>query len=310
MPTLLNRLVRAVGLAVALVLAGTALVLGWDWLKVVGPPRLYPRYLAIGFLEAFLAGYFVVLMAAALAVVISGMVVWRSRSRVNTGSLAAFVWVNRSWAGLGGGVAAAVWLSWIHRLPSLPHQFARPASPLDEILIVVIGGSSASGRPLRRLALRRDDRRSRATKSDTVTSLPSQDPGREGGHAGGNAPEARPFDRGGPTHSSFSPDTTSFSLGFLGRTAWRTILTNGHLGMAETWLERAGRFSPLYTLVRENLEKHRVSVIPRAVVRRHGNDRRPPCLYAGRSKMQSWRTFTAVSKRSSPTASGSAACRS
>ena len=30
----------------------------------------------------------------------------------------------------------------------------------------------------------------------------------------------------------------------------------------QVWLERAGRCSPLYTLVRENLEKHRVSVIP------------------------------------------------
>ena len=146
MPTLLNRLVRAIGSAMALVLAGTVFVLGWDWLKVIGPPRHYPRYLAIGFLEAFLAGYFIVLTAVVLAMVILGSVVWRSRSR----SKAA------RWLLLCGSIvlglvmaeaAAAVWLSWIHRLPSLPHRFAEPAHPDDEILIVVIGESSALGVP-------------------------------------------------------------------------------------------------------------------------------------------------------------------
>ena len=39
--------------------------------------------------------------------------------------------------------AAAAWLSWIHRLPTFPHRFVEPASPHDEILIVVIGESSA-----------------------------------------------------------------------------------------------------------------------------------------------------------------------
>ena len=60
MPSLLNRLVRAAGSAAASVLIGTVLVLGWDWLKIIGPPRPYLRYLAVGFLEIFLAGYFVV----------------------------------------------------------------------------------------------------------------------------------------------------------------------------------------------------------------------------------------------------------
>ncbi len=39
---LARSLVRAAGLAAALVLIATALVLGRDWLNVIGPPRLYP----------------------------------------------------------------------------------------------------------------------------------------------------------------------------------------------------------------------------------------------------------------------------
>ncbi len=146
MPTLLNRLVRAAGSAVALVLMSTVILLGWDWLKAIGPSYDYPRYLAIRFLEVFLAGYFVVLTAAALGVVILGSVVWRSKSRSKAGR----------WLLLCGSIvlglvmaeaAAAVWLSWIHRLPALPHRFTGPAHPGDEILIVVIGESSALGVP-------------------------------------------------------------------------------------------------------------------------------------------------------------------
>ena len=68
----------------ALVFSGTVFMLCWDWLKVIGPPRDYPRYLAIGFLEAFVAGYFVVLTAVMLAVAILGSIVWRSRSRAKS----------------------------------------------------------------------------------------------------------------------------------------------------------------------------------------------------------------------------------
>ena len=42
MPTLINRLIRAAVWAAALVFAGTALVLGFDWLKVVAPPSFIP----------------------------------------------------------------------------------------------------------------------------------------------------------------------------------------------------------------------------------------------------------------------------
>ena len=38
MLTLQNRLIRAAGLGAALMFGGTALVLSWDWLKVIAPP--------------------------------------------------------------------------------------------------------------------------------------------------------------------------------------------------------------------------------------------------------------------------------
>ena len=146
MPTFLYRLVRAAGSAVALVLAGTTIMLAWEWLKTIRPPTDYPRYLAIGILEVFLAGYSVLLTAVALAVVVLGSVVWWSQSRSQTARW--LLLCGSIVLGLGmAETAAAVWLSWIHRLPSLPQQYTRPAHPYDEILIVVIGESSALGVP-------------------------------------------------------------------------------------------------------------------------------------------------------------------
>ena len=63
MPTLLNRLVRAAGLAMALVLMGTSWCLvGTGSRSLVHLVSICGIWL-IGFLEAFLAGYFVVLTA-------------------------------------------------------------------------------------------------------------------------------------------------------------------------------------------------------------------------------------------------------
>ena len=152
---------------------------------------------------------------------------------------------------------AAIWLSWTHRLPSLPRQFTEPARPGDES----DRGHrrvECSGRSLRRLALRRHDRRSRTPKGDSIAPLPRRDPGGEGGHAGGDAPEARPFDQ--------RPDALIVFSGhneFLARFSLSTRVAYysdeqsfWHRG---AWLERAGQFSPLYRLILENLEKHRVT---------------------------------------------------
>ena len=149
MPTLLNRLVRAAGLAVALVLAGTALGAGLGLAQGRRlHPVIYPRYLAIGFLEVFLAGYFVDPDGwSRCAASFQRCVVWRSWSRVETGPLVAFVWVNCSRAGLGGGVlrqSGSPGFTVCRRCHSISPS---PTQPADEILIVVIGESSALGVP-------------------------------------------------------------------------------------------------------------------------------------------------------------------
>lgn len=146
MPTLLNRLIRAAGLAAALVLVGIASVLGWDWLKVVAPPRLYPRYLTIGLLEAFLASYFMILAVATLGMLVSAAVVWRSSSKSIPGRcllLSGSIFLGLIFA----EGAAAIWLFQLHRLPVLPRHFAHSAHSAAEIRIVVAGGSSALGVP-------------------------------------------------------------------------------------------------------------------------------------------------------------------
>lgn len=146
MPTLLTRLIRTAGLAVALMFVGTASVLGWDWLKVIAPPRLYPRDLAIGLLEAFLASYFVIVPVATLGMLVSATVMYRSASKSTPGR-----WLLLCGSTVLGVLfaegAAAIWLSKLHALPALPRHFVQPARPVDEILIVVAGESSTLGVP-------------------------------------------------------------------------------------------------------------------------------------------------------------------
>jgi hypothetical protein len=260
MPTSLNRLMRAAGLAAILVLMGTALVLGWDWLKVVAPPRLYPRYLTIGLLEAFLASYFVFLAFATLGVLISAAVVWRSASVSRSGR-----WLLLSGSILLGLIfaegIAAVWLLQLHRLPELPRHFAQPTHSADEILIVVAGGSSALGVPYdgwlsvgaiiqhelqKVIPSRRFRIEMLAEKGATLKVM------HEKLAALTERPHAIVIFCG---HNEF---LSRFSL------ADRVVYYSDERleQRGQVWLERAGRCSPLYTLVRANLEKHRVSVIP------------------------------------------------
>ena len=79
-----------------------------------------------------------------------GSSVWRSQSRIQErGRAGCFYAVLTAFIGLIlAEAAAAVWLSWIHSLHRLRHiGFTGPAHPGDEILIVVIGESSALGVP-------------------------------------------------------------------------------------------------------------------------------------------------------------------
>ena len=259
MPTLLNRLVRIAGSAAGLVLAGTTIVLGLDWLKAIRPPRDDSRYLAIAFLEVFIASYVVVLTAVAVALVILGSVVWRSQSRPKTAR----------WLLLCGSIilglvmaeaTAAIWLSWIHRLPSLPHRFTAPAQPGAEILIVVIGESSALGVPY-----------------DGWLSI-----GTIVGRELQKAIPARHFRVEILAEKGATLEAMHLKLARLTRRPDAIIVFSGHneflarfslssrvtyyfdertFRQGGAWLELAGRFSPLYRLALENLEKHRVSVM-------------------------------------------------
>ena len=259
MPTLLNRLVRITGSAAGLVLAGTAIVLGLDWLNAIRPPHDDSRYLAIAFLEVFLASYLVVLTAVAVALVILGSVVWRSQSRFKAARwLILCVSIVLGLAMAEG--AAAVWLSWIHRLPTLPQRFTRPAQPGDEILIVVIGESSALGVPYDGwlsigTIVGRELQKAIPARHFRVEILAEKGATLEAMHLKlarlTRQPDALIVFSG---HNEF---LARFSLS--SRVAYyfdeRTFRQGG------AWLELAGRFSPLYRLALENLEKYRVSVI-------------------------------------------------
>ena len=259
MSTSLNRLVRAAGLAAALVLVGTAIMLACDWLKAIRPPTDYPRYLAIRLLEVFLAGYSVLLTTVALAGVVLGSVVWRSRSRFKTAR----------WLLLCGSIvlglamsetAAAVWLSWIHRLPSLPQQFTRPAHPGDEILIVVIGESSALGVPYEDwlsvgTIVGCELQKAIPAHHFRVEILAEKGATLEAMHLKlarlTTRPDALIIFSGHNEFLARFPLSSRVAYYFDEQTSWQ----------GGTWLDLAGRFSPLHRLIRENLEKHRVSVM-------------------------------------------------
>jgi lysophospholipase L1-like esterase len=259
MLTLLDRLVRASGLAMVLVLAGTAIVLGRDWFKAIRPHNDYSQRLTIAFLEMLLAGYFVVLAAVAVAVVVLGSIVWRSRSRSRTAR----------WLLLCGSIvlglvtaeaAAAVWLSWIHRLPPLPHQFAGPAQPGDEIRIVVIGESSALGVPYDGwlsvgTIVGRELQKAMPARHFQVEILAEKGATLEAMHLKLAHLTRRPDVL--IVFSGHNEFLARFSLS--SRVAYYSDDERSRTG--QTWPEFAGRFSPLYRLIRENLEKHRVSMI-------------------------------------------------
>jgi hypothetical protein len=259
MPTLLNQLVRATGLAVVLVLVGTAVVLSWDWLKTIGPPHLHLRHLAIGFLEAFLASYFGVLLILALAVAVLASAVFHSRSR-----LKAARWLLLCGSTVLGlliaEATAAVWLAWIHRLPALPHRFTEPTGSGNDVLLVVIGESSALGVPYDSwlsigTIIGRELQKAIPAHRFQVQVLAEKGTTLEAMHLKlaslAKRPDALIIFSG---HNEF---LARFSLAsrvayyFDERLFWRT----------EDWFKHTGRFSPLYRLVLENREKYRLSMV-------------------------------------------------
>ncbi len=151
-----GHLARAALTAAGLVLFGIMLILGRDWLRVIGPPRLLMQSALAALLVMILAGYLLIVSAAACGLVIlGGSIGWfRLRRALERGSRLAETaarWLLLCGSVVTGSVlaegAAAAWLAWIHRIPTLPSGFTEPDVPSNDIGIVVIGGSSAMGVP-------------------------------------------------------------------------------------------------------------------------------------------------------------------
>ena len=251
---------RAAGLAAVLVVAGTSVVLIWDWLKVIAPPRPYSHYLGIWLQEAFLACYFLFLPITALATLVSTVVVCRSRSKSRPGR-----WLLLFGSALLGlflsEVGAAIWLSHKHRVPSLPGHFDRRARASDRLLITVVGGSSALGVPYDGwlsigAIVRRELQEVMPAHQVRVEILAEKGATLEAMHKKlammTERPDALVVFSG---HNEF---LSRFSL--ANRVMYYADERQARRG--QVWLEGVSRYSPLYTLVRENLEMDRVSVVP------------------------------------------------
>jgi hypothetical protein len=261
-----GRLLRAAGSAAALALVGIGLVSGWYWLRVIGPPKLVLRQVTVGFLAVVLAGYFVVLATAVLGAMILGWFLWWSRRRPGSHRLKAARWLLLCVScAIGLGLAettAASWLARTHRLPALPERFTDPTFPHDELSIVLIGGSSALGVPY----------------EDWVSV------GAIVGHELRQAIPSRRFRVDVLAEKGATLEAMHLKLAGLSRRPDALIVYSGHneflarFALANRmsyyddepwvrrrggWLERAGRISPLFTLVAENLEKQRVGMVPR-----------------------------------------------
>jgi len=157
--------------------------------------------------------------------------------------------------------AAAVWLAWIHRLPALPVRFIEHAHPASEFSIVVIGESSALG-------------------------VPYEDWLSVGTIVGRELDQAIPASRFHVdvlAERGATLEDMHLKLSRLTRKPDVLIVYSGHneflarftlanqvfyyddersLTSHSARLEQISRVSPLLTLVRENLEKQRVRVLP------------------------------------------------
>ncbi len=236
-------------------------MLAWDGVDLIGPLRSTLRRALIGLLGTMLTGYLAVFPSAVMGTVISGWLAWRS-GWTRAGAVRWLLLCGSTVLGLGLAEAgAAAWLAWIHRLPSMPGRFAAPTRPGDEVSIVVIGGSSALGVPYegwlsvgtivgRELGRAIPDRRFRvevlAEKGATLESMHQK-----------------------LARLPYRPDVLIVYSGhneFVTRFSWlhRVAYYDDEPLPSRQWeaLQRLASVSPLFRLVRENLEKQRVGLIP------------------------------------------------
>jgi tetratricopeptide (TPR) repeat protein len=253
-----------------------AVLLACDGVDVFGPVRSGLRRASIGLLGTMLAVYPAVFPTAVMGTAISGWLAWRAgragagacRGRSRAGwpsrgsAVRSLLLCGSTVLGLGlAEASAAVWLAWIHRLPVMPGRFVAPARSGDAVSIVVIGGSSALGVPYegwlsvgtivgRELCRAIPDRRFRvevlAEKGATLESMHQK------------------FAR-----LPYPPDVLIVYSGhneFVTRFSWlhRAAYYDDELISSRHWdaIQRLASVSPLFRLVRENLENQRVGLIP------------------------------------------------
>jgi hypothetical protein len=265
---------RRLFLAAVCALLGAAVVLTRDGVDVFGPLRFLVRRAMIGSLGTMLAGYLAILPAAVLGTVLSGWMVWRAgrpgaktaRSRrVRPSRARALRWLllcGSTLVGLGlAETASALWLAWIHRLPTLSDRWAAAARPGDEVSIVVIGGSSALGVPYEGwisvgTIVGRELSRTIPNRRFHVEILAKRGATLEEQHQK-------------LARLPHGPDVLIVYSGhneFVTRFSWlhRAAYYHDESFTSRHWdaLQRLADLSPLFRLVRENLEKQRVGLIP------------------------------------------------
>ncbi len=273
-PTRYPRLARRVFLAAVCGLMGAVLVLIRDGVDVFGPLRFLVRRATIGILGAMLAGYLAILPAAVFGTVVTGWMVWRAgrpsaktvrSSRVRwsgAGALRTLLLCGSTVLGLGvAEMASAVWLAWIHRLPALSGRVASPVHPGDEVSIVVIGGSSALGVPYEGwlsvgTIVGRELGRAIPNRRFHVEILAKRGATLEDQHQK-------------LARLSHGPDVLIVYSGhneFVTRFSWlhRAAYYHDESFTSRHWdrLEQLADISPLFRLLRANLEKQRVGLIP------------------------------------------------
>jgi hypothetical protein len=281
MPGIQRRLVhlaksapRFVFLAAAGAILGAAAMATWDGVNVFGPLRMLARRSVTSVLGMMLAGYLAILPLSLLGMIISGWMAWGPDTREAKGPGPRRVCSPRPaaslWLLLCGSIIVAItlaeavsaaWLAWIHRLPALPGRAVVGSRPVDEVSIAVIGGSSALGVPYEGWL--------------SVGTMV----GRELGHVFPNRRfRVEILARRGATledqHQKLArlPHAPDILIVYSGHNEFVTRFSWLHRGSyydddsfaGRHWdaLQRFAAISPLFRLLRENLEKQRVGLIP------------------------------------------------
>ena len=249
---------------------GAAVFLCRDCLDAFGPSRLFLKHTAATLLAILLAAYPAVAAAAVFGLVLSICALGRSRSGPNARagplrhSRAARWCILCTALLLGIGIAeasAAAWLGWIHRLPVMPSKFRERVVQDNEVIIAVIGGSSALGVPYEDWVsvgaiVRRELERAIPSRQFRLEILAEKGATLEAMHLKLASLRHRPDAL--IVYSGHNEFLARFSL------SNRVLYYDGENARewSRGWLEPLGRFSALERLARENLEKQRVGLVP------------------------------------------------